>query len=291
MLMPPNRNLRHKAAFADQAVSRAKDIMRTFPGAAALPLGVLFGLAPACASATDWIVTVGGRAAASPPYEGANHDNVRPSFIFNARRADRPYRFTPPDDGGSVALFASKHFDFGPVLWFRYGRGDTGALKGFNKIGFAVEPGVFTNLWVTDWLRARVQVRQGVLGHHGAVGDAGIDLIRTGGKWDASIGPRIGYGDANYMDTYFGVTPLEALRSPLLTHPYEPGAGIRYYGVETAFNYHWTNRLRTVVDVGYHRLVQGAADSPVVAIAGSRNQITAGVGVTYSFGVGFGHKK
>ncbi|HEY7853394.1 MAG TPA: MipA/OmpV family protein [Caulobacteraceae bacterium] len=264
--------------------------MRHFVGAAALPLGLMLAGAPAGAWATDWIVTVGGRVAASPPYEGANHDNVRPSLLFSVRRADRPYRFTPPDDGGSLALFASKHFDFGPVLFFRYSRSDTGALKGFDKIGFAVEPGVFVNLWATDWLRARVQIRQGVLGHHGAVGDAGIDLIRTGRKWDASIGPRVGYGDARYMDTYFGVTPLEARRSPLLNTAYEPGAGVRNIGVETAFAYHWTNRLRTVVDVGYHRLAHAAADSPVVAIAGSRDQFSAGVGLTYSFGVGLGHR-
>jgi hypothetical protein len=37
--------------------------------------------------------------------------------------------------------------------------------------------------------------------------------------------------------------------------------------------------------------VEGAAESPVVAIAGSRNQFTAGVGLTYSFGIGIGHKK
>jgi outer membrane scaffolding protein for murein synthesis (MipA/OmpV family) len=241
--------------------------------------------------ASDWIVTVGGRVADGPSYEGAPQGTIRPSFIASARRADRPYRFTPPDDGGSVALISSKHFDFGPVLWFRYGRGDTGALTGFNKIGFAIEPGVFANFWATDWLRARVQVRQGVLGHSGALGDAGIDYIHTGRKWDFSIGPRIGYGDARYMDTYFGVTPLEAQRSPLLTKPYEPGAGLRYGGVETAFNYHWTNRLRTVVDFSYHRLIDGAGDSPVVAIAGSRNQLSAGIGVTYSFGVSLGHKK
>jgi outer membrane scaffolding protein for murein synthesis (MipA/OmpV family) len=247
------------------------------------------GAVPVGALAADWIVTVGGRVADGPSYEGDPHNTFRPSLIASARRADKPYRFTPPDDGGSVALLSSKHFDLGPVLWFRYGRGDTGNLKGLDKIGFAVEPGLFANAWATDWLRARVQVRQGVLGHHGALGDAGIDLIRTGKKWDASIGPRIGYGDSRYMDTYFGVTPLEALRSPFITKPYEPGAGVRYYGLETAFSYHWTNRLRTVVDFGYHRLASAAADSPVVEVAGSRNQYMAGIGMTYSFGVSLGH--
>ncbi len=265
--------------------------MRRFPltalGPTTLVMLSVIGAAPA--SATDWIVTVGGRGAISPPYEGAPNEVFRPSLVFNVRRADKPFRFTPPDDGGSLALFSSKHFDFGPVLNFRNGRGDTGRLQGFNKIGFAVEPGLFANLWATDWLRARVQVRQGVLGHRGTVGDTGIDYIYTGKRWDFSLGPRYGFGDARYMDTYFGVTPIEAARSPLLTQPFEPGAGARYGGIEAALARQWTRRIRTIFDVGYHRLVNKAADSPVVNVAGSRDQFTAGVGVTYSFGVGLGH--
>jgi MipA family protein len=265
--------------------------MRRSPLAAFGPttLVMLSVIGAAPASAADWIVTVGGRGAVSPPYEGAPNDVVRPSLVFNVRRADKPFRFTPPDDGGSLSLISSKHFDFGPVLNFRSGRGDTGRLQGFDKIGFAVEPGLFANVWATDWLRARVQVRQGVLGHHGTVGDTGIDYIHTGKRWDFSIGPRYGFGDARYMDTYFGVTPIEAARSPLLDKPFEPGAGARYAGIETAYGYQWTRRIRAVIDVGYHRLVNKAADSPVVAVAGSRNQYTAGIGVTYSFGVGLGH--
>jgi outer membrane protein len=256
--------------------------------------GGLFALclvaAPVIAHATDWIVTVGGRVAASPPYEGAPNDDIRPSASFNIRRADKPYRFTPPDDGSTLALVASRYLDFGPVVRFRYSR-DTGRLQGFEKIGFAVEPGLFVNVWPTNWLRGRVEVRRGVLGHDGWVGDAGIDLIHTGRKWDMSFGPRIGYGDRRYMDTYFGVTPVEAARSPSLLLPYEPNGGIRYGGAEAAVAYHFTNRLRTTFDFGYHRLVKLAADSPVVAVAGSRNQYSGGIGVTYSFGVRIGHRR
>ncbi|MGH7024755.1 MAG: MipA/OmpV family protein [Caulobacteraceae bacterium] len=246
------------------------------------------GAGPALAQQGDWIVTVGAGASASPPYEGAPNDTLRPSILFSARRADKPYRFTPPDDGGSLALFSSKHFDLGPVLNFRNGRGDAGKLVGFDKIGFVVEPGAFADVWVTDWLRGRVQVRQGVVGQFGAVGDAGIDFIHTGHRWDLSIGPRYGFGDARYMETYFGVTPAEALRSPFLTRAYTPGAGSRYWGVEAAYAYRATKRIRITLGVGYHRLVGVAAASPVVAIAGSRNQYSAGLSVAYSFGVHIG---
>jgi outer membrane scaffolding protein for murein synthesis (MipA/OmpV family) len=254
-------------------------------------MGALLMTAPVAARAgSDWVVTVGGGASAGPPYEGAPNDNVRPFLIFNARRADQPYRFTPPDDGGSLALFASKHFDFGPVLNFRDGRGDTGKLTGFQPIGFAVEPGLFADVWATDWLRARVQVRQGVVGNFGAVGDAGVDYIHTGKRWDFSLGPRFGFGDARYMDTYFGVTPAEAARNPFLNKAYEPGAGVRYGGVEAAYGYQFTPRIRAVIGMGYHRLAKIAADSPVVALDGSRDQYAASLGVSYSFGVHLGHR-
>ena len=251
--------------------------------------GVALAVSPA--SATDWIVTIGGRVAASPPYEGAPNDNIRPSGSFNIRRADRPYRFTPPDGGSTLALLATRYIVVGPMVRFRYDRGDQGKLVGFQKIDFAVEPGGFVDLWPADWLRARVEVRRGVTGHAGVVGDAGIDLIYTGKKWDFSVGPRIGYGDRRYLDTYFGVTPSEAGRSPYFNLPYEPPGGVRYGGVETAVSYHFTNRLRTTLDVGYHRLVKLAADSPVVSIDGSQDQISAGVGLTYSFGVSLGRRK
>ncbi|HEY1879877.1 MAG TPA: MipA/OmpV family protein [Caulobacteraceae bacterium] len=256
---------------------------------------VFFALAlltacPVSAQQGDWIVTVRAGASAAPPYEGAPNSEIHPTLSFGAHHADKPYRFSPPDDGGSLDLISSRYFDFGPVLNIRRGRDDTGRLTGFQKIGWAAEPGVFVNLWASKWLRARVQVRQGIFGHHGAVGDAGIDYIHTGHKWDFSIGPRIGFGDARYMETYFGVTPAEALASPFLTKPYAPGAGVRYGGVGVACAYHFTNRIRTTVGVGYHRLVGVAADSPVVAIAGSRDQFSAGIGVSYSFGVHLGQR-
>ena len=233
-----------------------------------------------------WIVTIGGRVAASPPYEGADHESIRPSPTFNLRRADSPERFEPPDGGTTFALFSTRYIAAGPMARFRYARGDKGKFAGMDKIDIGVEPGAFINLWPTNWLRLRAEGRHGLIGHHGWIGDAGVDLVYTGSRWSASIGGRTGYGDRRYMDTYFGVTPLEAARSPYLTASYAPGSGIRYVGGEFALSYRLTGGLRTTFDVGYHRLSDRIAASPIVQVAGSRDQITAGVGVNYRFGVG-----
>ena len=247
-------------------------------------------LVPHGARAEDWIVTVGARAGMVPPYEGANHDVFSGSPNISIRHADRPRRFTPPDGGNTIAVVSTRRIDFGPMVRTRYARGDTGELQGFAKIRYDVEPGLFADLWPTDWLRGRVEVRHGFFAYDGYVGDAGIDLIHTGHRWDASIGPRIGYGDANYMNTYFGVTPAEAALSPFIKTPYEPGAGERYLGLESAYSYHISDHWRTIVDFGYHRLVDRAAESPLIAIAGSRNQYSGSFGFSYSFGLHTGKK-
>ena len=249
--------------------------------------GVLaLGLIPGVSSAEGWIVTVGARMSATPPYEGAGHDVLVPSPTFSLRRADSVYRFTPPDDGSSLSLLSSRYIDFGPVARFRYSRGNEGQLTGLNKVDWAAEPGAFINLWPTNWLRGRVEARRGVTGHEGWVGDAGIDLIYTGSRWQTSIGPRIGYGDAKYVDTYFGVTQAEAARGPTFTSVYEPSGGRRYTGVEAAVGYRLFGGLRLVGDVGYRRLAQDLRFSPIVRVAGSKDQLSGGIGMMYSFGVG-----
>jgi outer membrane scaffolding protein for murein synthesis (MipA/OmpV family) len=249
--------------------------------AGALAVGVL---APGAGHATDWIVTVGGGINANPPYEGAGHDNIQPAFTFNLHRANVPYRFVPPDGGSTIALISKRHFVLGPIVRFRYSRDDTNHLQGLDKIGFAAEPGVYTEIWPVDWLRLRAEGRYGVGGYNGPVGDAAIDLIYTGRKWDFSLGPRYGYGGTQYMDTYFGVTPEEAARSPFIKTAYEPGQSQRYVGVEAAIAHNWTHRIKTTFAMGYHRLSRPAADSPVIQVAGSPNDYSAGVTVSYAFG-------
>ncbi len=254
----------------------------------ALAPWLFMAIAPTSSYATNWIVTVGGGVGVSPPYEGAGHDIVQPILTFNLRRANVPYRFIPPDGGSTIALVSKRHFVFGPMLRFRYPRGDSNRLAGLDKIGTAAEPGVFAEVWPVDWLRFRAEGRYGVTGYTGPVGDAAMDLIYTGRTWDFSLGPRYGYGGNKYMDTYFGVTPAEAERSPLIRTPYEPGQGERYLGVQAALAHNWTPRIKTTFAMGYHRLAHRAADSPVVQIAGSPNDYSAGVTLSYSFGLKIG---
>ena len=198
----------------------------------ALLAGVLCMVAASAAHAQGWIVTLGAQVESAPPYEGAGHNTILPLPVIRLRHPGQAYRFTPPDDGLSLALINSDFVSVGPVGRFQSARESKGSLAGLEKIDWAGEIGAFIDVWPTPWLRGRVELRRGVTGHDGWVGDAGIDFIYTGRGWDFSIGPRLGYGDFKIdRDTYFGVTPAEAIAGVANMHTaYEPGGGVRYFG-------------------------------------------------------------
>ena len=236
------------------------------------------------AHADDWIVRVGVRTRFKPSFEGSAHRVLDPLPLISFRRADQPYRFTPPAVGASFSLIDTRFLVMGPVLRFRSGREAGGKYAGLAPISKALLPGAFLELWPKDWLRARIEARRSFNSDAGWSGDAGLDLIHTGMRWDASIGPRIGLGDGQYLQRYFGVTADEAAHGPLYRTPYAPGGGVRYTGVTAAAAYHWTRRWRTTLDVDYQRLAAKPMASPIVRAVGSGDQVSLGLSVSYEFG-------
>ena len=254
--------------------------------------GAVLGIAaPASAApAEGWVVDLGARVSASPAYEGSDKAKVAASPTLGVRRANPAHRFTPPDPGATLTLLDTRRFSAGPVLLIRRDREDTGELAGLRRVKRAVEVGAFVDVWPADWLRLHLQGRRGVSGHKGWVGDAGFDLIYAAPRWDASIGPRVGYASDRYMDTYFGVTPEEAARNAVIADAYAPSGGARYVGGRAAFQYYLNDRWRAGVDAGYQRLGGEGAKSPIVRAFGSRKQVSAGVSLAYSFGLPFGRR-
>ncbi len=258
-------------------------------GVIAICIGPLASLAPDAALASDWTVTVGGRAQAVTPYEGAGHDIFVPTPSIQIRRSGTPDRPVMPDDGLglttlSAEIFGTGSLSFGPVVRLRGQRDNKDERVGLRDLGIAIEPGAFVNFWPTRWFRLRAEGRKGVTGHHGWIGDVGADVVARSGHWTTSLGGRAGWGDVHYMNAYFGVTPLEAAASPVVDRAYHPTGGLRYMGMETTVAYRWSPRWQTTANFGYHRLGSLAADSPIVQAIGNRNEMAGGIGVRYSFG-------
>jgi outer membrane scaffolding protein for murein synthesis (MipA/OmpV family) len=250
--------------------------------------GLACAAGPAAAEPlTGWVVDLGARVGASPDYEGSDRTKARVTPVINVRKANPVHRYTPPDPGAYIGLLATDRITVGPVVTLRSKRDADGELAGLRRVKRAAEVGAFADVWPLDWLRLHAEARKGVTGHSGWLGDAGFDLVAGGERWDASIGPRVGWADDRYMETYFGVTPQEAAANPGIAAAYAPSGGAAYVGARVGAAYYLSDRWRISADASYRRLGDKAARSPIVRTFGSRKQLTAGIGLAYSFGLPF----
>jgi MipA family protein len=235
-----------------------------------------------------YTITIGLGAQTYAKYPGSDSYGINPLPIFGFRRQGSPLPFKAPDDGiGFGFLGRDSIVDFGPALRFQNKReqDDVGAAVG--DVGFTVEAGGFVSINPSRNFRVRAEVRQGIGGHRGLVGDLGADLVlRDRDTYIFSIGPRVRWGDSDFQRAYFGVTPVVTGNTGLAT--FTPSSGIYAIGATAGLTYKIGRNWGVQGYVGYDRLVRDAADSPIVRAFGSRDQFSGGAGLFLEFNVG-GH--
>jgi outer membrane protein len=246
-------------------------------------------LLPAWTAATaqdsnDYRVRVGLGAQLQPDYIGADGTQVAPYWRFDLARGTNPFRFKAPDDGFGISVVSKDGFSFGPTLNIESSRknSDVGAPVG--KVPTTFEVGAFAQYYMLPSLRLRGEVRKGINGHEGVVSSIGIDQVwRDGDRYVISIGPRVLISDARYQRAYFGVTPAVALATGLPV--YRPSSGVHALAATTGMTFQFNPRWGAFGYGRYERLVGDAGKSPIVRQFGSRNQLSAGAGISYTFTV------
>jgi MipA family protein len=252
---------------------------------------------PAPASATsvpaapDWIVTIGGGAGMGPAWPGANKYFFTGSPRFGIRKGELGTQpaFSATRDGLGFPLFNFGQFKIGPSFEVisRRKASDYTELNGLPDVGFALQAGAFAEYWPVPWLRLRGDVRQGFGGEKGVTGDAFLDAVVPLGRFRFSGGPRVTVQSSKAVSPYFSITPAASIGSTAAGLPqlpvYNATGGIYSYGsggkVEYFINEHWS----AYAYGEYERLTGSVAGSPLVTMRGSPNQLTAGLGATYSF--------
>lgn len=219
-----------------------------------------------------------------PDYIGSNDYRFAPSgSISFARKGDATGGWGAPDDGFSVGLVGDRTLSAGLVGRWRSGRDDKGDLRGIDKIDGTIEAGGFLNSWPADWLRLRGEVRHGLGGHDSWTADVGADAVARTGAWTISIGPRLAWADEDFTRTYFDVTVADAARSPFAIPAFATKGDFWSPGLLASAEYRVNRSWSVTATGGYHRLTGDAADSPLVADLGSRDQFNAGLSLTYTF--------
>ena len=251
-------------------------------GAALVALAVSAAAEPAA----DWTVTLGVEGRVLPRYEGSARSMFAPFPMLEVRRGGTPRKFSSPRDGVSFGLLDSRRFQAGPTVKVRFPRKESSDndLRGLGDVDWTLEAGAFVEYWPADWLRGRVELRQGIGGHHGLVSDLMADVVvPVTPQLTLSGGPRLTLASAAATSPYFSITPAQSVGSGLPV--YNASGGVRSFGAGAQARYEWSKAWATHIFVEYERLAGDAGNSPLVSTRGTRDQVQAGLGVTYSFDI------
>lgn len=232
---------------------------------AALPMK-----APPAPLDPGWMVVLGAEVRVGPKWVGASTDDLRvfPYPYLNFYKAGTPEPFIGPRDGFGIPIFSFSGFQMGPVAQFVWER----KVHGFDKVKFTAELGGFVNYYAAPWLRARAEVRAGIGGHNGVVGDLSLDAIfPVSNQLTWSGGPRVRIASTAAVSPYFS------------DYGFHAKGGVQSVGGGTQLRYKWTPEWATHAFVEYERLLGDTANSPIVRWRGSPDQWTFGAGATYTF--------
>lgn len=251
---------------------------------------ILFGLAailPAWGAvdaqdSRDIRARVGVGAELRPQYVGADSTSLSPLFHVNIARGTKEFAFGAPDDSPGIAVTSADGFSFGVAGNYEGQREASDVGAPVNSIKRTFEVGAFAQYEWHDTFRVRAELLKGLNGHGGLLGTISADKIwREGDRYVISLGPRILFSDGRYQREYFGVTPAVSLASGLPA--YRPGSGIYAVAGAAGVTYALNDRWGLFGFARYERLVGDAAKSPIVRQLGSRNQLSGGIGLNYTF--------
>jgi outer membrane protein len=232
----------------------------------------------------DLRIRAGLGAQLRPEFIGAEDREVAPYIDVDIAKGDDLFRVEAPDDNFGLRLISEQNFTAGPAANIEGKRknSDVGAPVG--EVKTTVEVGGYAEYLPSESFRLRSEALKGVNGHKGFVGSVGADYIaRNGDKWVFTLGPRLLLSDSRYHRAYFGVTPAAALASGLPA--YRPKGGVHAVAAASGLSYQFSPKVGAFGFARYERLVGNAAKSPIVRELGSRNQISTGLGLSYTFTV------
>ena len=237
-------------------------------------------------------VTIGAGPDVVNQFPGAKTVTVLPTIHLGYRKFGEADPFYTPDDSFDFAVYENRYFRAGPAANYINRRGlsdGNGNFRGLPNVDGTFQLGGFAEVFpIPDHVRIRGEILKGVNGSDALTGSIGGDLIQRFGPIEASIGPRVGFGDNHFANAYFTVTAAQSIVNGLVA-PYQAHGGVTSVGGLATVRYFFTNEYSLLFFGGYNRLADSVGASPIPAVLGSKDQFTAGVTLNYTFNFkGFG---
>lgn len=234
---------------------------------------------PTPESDVDLVIELGIGGSVGTKYEGSDDILFSPMPIIDFDYLRLPGLFDigslEPEDGG---------FSFGPAFEFSGERkaSDFDDLEGLEDVDATYQAGLGIGY---EWRNAEIfgEARYAFGGAEGFVGEFGAKaILRPVETLELRAGPFATLASADYMDTYFGVTPEEAANTGFRLAAHDASGGFKSVGVSGTARYEFRPDWFLNADASYSRLVGDAGDSPIVDV-GSEDQFTFGLGISKRF--------
>jgi len=244
--------------------------------------------------------TIGGGAALMPSYEGSNDYVVAPAvaargkvagFAFSTRGTQLYVDLVPNPSGPSF------DFQLGPIVGLNFnrtGRVTDPQVKALGNRKVAVEAGGYVGLGKTGVITSDYDSLTLKVAYVHDVGNVYRSYVITPSleyttplsrKAFVGLSVSADYAGTGYSRAYFDVDPAGSLRSGLPV--FSGRKGWKDISVGTVVGHSLTGDLLHGLGLyamgSYTRLQGDFADSPVVSIAGSRNQWLGAIGLGYTF--------
>jgi MipA family protein len=243
----------------------------------------------------EWQLSAGAGLIVAPAFTGAKTYNLL--AVPDIRITYTDIFFANIKDGVGYAVIHSDGWRVGPVVTYTFSRsekdggspfrvagGNSNALQGMGDVPGTVSLGGFAEYSLKPY-KVALRLHKGVTGHEGVVGEAGVSyggtVTHNSPPLIYSVGPHVKFGDQNYTNAYWGITPEQSLRSGL--EGYHAAGGITAYGIKAFAMVPWTKAVSFSVIAGFDRLAPLVANSPLVRVRGSENQALGGLFLSYGF--------
>jgi outer membrane scaffolding protein for murein synthesis (MipA/OmpV family) len=206
-----------------------------------------------------WRVSAGGGLSYAPRYEGASSNSLR---VMPLLEAGHGKIFISPLRGIGYNFSDDKNMEYGLRLTLGHGRRQNAdpRLNGMGDISYAAETGAYLNLRFSPWYISG-GLTAGSHGTHAELG-GGIGIpLSTADR--LRIGANLNWGDNQYNQTYFGVTPAQATASGNVLTAYNASAGIKDYALTANWAHSYSKEWFSGAGVSFKRLTGSAQYSPL----------------------------
>jgi outer membrane protein len=217
-----------------------------------------------------------------PEYLGSEKNELGVFGDFRIDYMDKV--FIGLKDGLGMNLINQPQIKMGPRIVYRFGRDkeDAAVLSQLETIDNSVELGVFMSYVWEQWEASFTADKDISNAHDGLLAEAGLSYgMEVSPELTIRFGPSVSWGNQAYMRKFYGITAAESAASGLAA--YEPKSSFRDLTLGVSGDYKLDNEWSLAFEAKLIKLLEDAADSPLVKDVGDDLQVYLGAGAKYTF--------